>query len=328
MEFLAALQNNPAALQGFLATLSQEQRGALEAAAALGPAPTPAIVPVNPAPVAPAPAADAPRGRRRARGAEDVSGPEVSLDYVLSSLWRLVLPDQRVTKKRFHATLVSAIERVHSEQPDRQGLIAALATTALQGAAEPTVLVNYTRPKYKRELDETLHQAGIARLPIPSVDGVSLREVESSMGGVDLDEEDDPNDDSGSAPEEPPNDEETHAAFMGFSPTVPTSDDPIEIRTAYDLITHPTHGFRGAIYFDVVPVLRRVYANVRTGQANVAQSGRATLNPEDTQLMLGGGRCQSQKTVSAMLSLTPPPLFHPGCCLQISPHTKSTLPPP
>eukprot|EP00964_Phaeocystis_antarctica_P142407 scaffold107653_cov63-Phaeocystis_antarctica.AAC.1 len=300
MEFLEALQSNPAALQGLLATLSQEQLHLV----GLGPAPTPAIVPVDPAPVppVPAPAAGAPRGRRRARGAEDVSGPEVSLDDVLRGLWLFALPeDQRIRKKRFHHALVYASQRVHIEQPEQQVLSAALATTASQGADEPSRLTNSnsTARKYKRELAETLHQAGIERPPIPSVDGVSLREVESSMGVVDIDGEDDPNDSSGSAPEDPPNEEgmqAVHDAFMSFSPTEPTPDDAIEIHSAYGLITHPTNGFRAAIFFDVVPVLRRVYANVRTGQANVALSSRATLDPKDTQLMLGGGRCQSQKT--------------------------------
>ena len=315
-KLLDALANNPAALQAALAALPPEEIDALGAAAQ---SQTLTIAPINPAPV-PLPA---PRGMRRARGADNASDPDVSLDVVLIKLW-LVSEHKPITKKRFYQALMSTIERVRSE-PEQQldKLMNALAVIALQGVNEPQLLGSYTSKHYKRRLAEALTQAGVAQPQIQSGEEMSLREIEYTV--VDS-EEDEDLDGSSSALEGGSEEEaETQGIFLGFSPTLPAPEDPRELKTAYQLITHPVHGFRRAICFDLVPVLRRVYQNVVAGKELTAVSGRA-LDPQDTQLMLGGGRCQSQKTVRPHLS-SPRSYSHPMPAQAIDAHLVNTTHP-
>ena len=162
----------------------------------------------------------------------------------------------------------------------------------MQGYSEADLrrgLRQNTSRRYKTWLAAALRQAGIAE-PRDEVDP-------DEPPPPDPDDESDGDGHHSASESEPEPEEDTQRNFLGFSPTLPQESDPPEVRTAYALITHPINGFRQSIFFDLVPVLRRVYFNVLAGRERIAAGGNGIiLNPQHTQLMLGGGRCQSQKT--------------------------------
>ena len=209
-------------------------------------------------------------------------------------------PNRRVTKNRFADILRSVATKIRATDPTRIPLATELERVAQQRTNFPVGgnMNGYVSGRDAVALEAVLRNHGIQR-PQPT-SNESLRDQEERAGFVhEIDEDSDGGDDNDTSASgaESQNEEDDAAArerFLHFSPTQPNQDDAPEVQTAYNLISDLRSGFPHAINFDLVPVLRRVYQNVRAGQQTIRRNGRFTL--DDTQIMLGGGRCQSQKT--------------------------------
>ena len=205
---------------------------------------------------------------------------------LLSNLWELV--GRKATTVRCRQLLLETLPRIRPT--GRLGKL----SMSLQLLVPSASLRGYIATRDQAKLEQALIDHDIGR-PQPTYSDASLQELEEELNIVDDD------DDNGSEFSTASSDlhYEAHPPAVGdeifeqFSPTKPTAADPEAVRLCYHLITHPTDGFKRAIFFDLVPVLRRIYTNVHEGKKRMRN---LVLNPADTQLMLGGGRCQSQKT--------------------------------
>ena len=284
-----------------------------------------ALVPAAPSPPAApastgaaAPAASTGAGRRRRRS--EFEGTAIANENEMyAQLLHLTHRETRTTKLMFRTQLQGAAEAVRrwiDEQavPDaRIAVLQVLATTlsevAQQGSQGSGVLYNHVTNAYKQLLATALRSVGFVPQPPPGVDdALSLREQEELVGFVDSEPDPSADDLSSGYPTGTEQEQEqdaaaaaqaahaAHAEFLHFSPTALNDQDYPEVRQAYGMITHPQHGFAHSIYFDLVPMLRRVYDNISEGRQRLRDMHWGVLDASETKLMLGGGRCQSQKT--------------------------------
>ena len=251
------------------------------AAPAAATAPTAETAPAAVAAAAPAAAASL-AGRKRPRPPviNPVENAAVPLEERLSQLWTRGPSPRGFPKNRFADQLQEAAAACREGLSPREELAAGLERIAKQHTNLPDgrrfpIGKGYVSARDIRELEALLIAHQIQRPPpaAPQIAAEGLGgENQPYIHEIDDDDEEEDDGQISLTGDESATDEECQAAAEAvrahleqFSPTKPGSDDPLEVHKAYALISDAHSGFPRSIFFDLVPVLKRIYVNVRAG---------------------------------------------------------------